>query len=235
MQFDDWMRSQSLSEASISKYYIAVKGVLSDWAQDAGIIERSLLDIRNAAEFSNVVLKIKELPIFKSRDSAGNQMYSAALKKYAQYLYHNSQPSIEADIEAILVDQNTKATDKVRLVNARIGQGKYRKDLIDLWQGRCCITSYSEISMLLASHIKPWSQCSNAERLDKYNGLLLLPNLDKAFDSGLISFEETGEIRISSHLKEPALLGINKNMRIDLKQEHIPYLSYHNENIFRDA
>ena len=29
------------------------------------------------------------------------------------------------------------------------------------------------------SHIKPWRDADNQERLDAYNGLLLLPNYDK--------------------------------------------------------
>lgn len=61
--------------------------------------------------------------------------------------------------------------------------------------------------MLVASHIKPWRDSNNQERLDKFNGLLLLANLDKAFDLGFILFTDTGLVMISSQLEEPQFLG----------------------------
>ena len=41
----------------------------------------------------------------------------------------------------------------------------------------------------LASHTKPWSACTHVERLDPFNGLMLTPNLDGAFDGGLVTFD----------------------------------------------
>ena len=107
------------------------------------------------------------------------------------YSQENSDIKIESDIAQIIEEKNVSVTDKLAIVNARIGQGRYRKQLIDLW-GRCSVTGYNEPSLLIASHIKPWRGSSNEERLDRYNGLLLQPNLDKAFDTGLISFSEAG-------------------------------------------
>ena len=62
--------------------------------------------------------------------------------------------------------------------------------------------------MLVASHIKPWRDSNNQERLDKFNGLLLLANLDKAFDLGFISFADTGLVMISCQLEAPEVLGL---------------------------
>jgi 5-methylcytosine-specific restriction protein A len=56
--------------------------------------------------------------------------------------------------------------------------------------------------LLKASHIKPWRDSDNAERLDIYNGLLLIPNLDSAFDKGYISFDDGGKIIISDMIKD---------------------------------
>jgi predicted restriction endonuclease len=66
----------------------------------------------------------------------------------------------------------------------------------------------------VASHIKPWRASDNTERLDTYNGLLLLPNLDKAFDLGFITFTERGRIIVSNQLEESGKLGIDSGMRI---------------------
>jgi len=90
-------------------------------------------------------------------------------------------------------------TTKKRLVDARLGQGRFRKDVIALWGGMRCIVSGVALSeLLVASHIKPWRTSSNDERLDSCNGLLLATHLDKAFDKYLISFQAGGDIcRIS--------------------------------------
>jgi predicted restriction endonuclease len=89
--------------------------------------------------------------------------------------------------------------------------------------------------MLRASHIKPWRACNNEERLDHFNGLLLMPNLDLAFDNGLITFNKEGEIIISDILSnsDADLLGLKSNIRVKLNPRHQPYMQYHRESIFR--
>lgn len=107
-------------------------------------------------------------------------------------------------------DGNTNLTNTEREVigQGRIGQDKFRSDLINYWKS-CAITGCKIIEILKASHIKPWRDSTNIERLDLYNGILLIPNLDSAFDSGLISFEDNGKIMISNRLSkaEAAMLG----------------------------
>ncbi|MER2512621.1 MAG: HNH endonuclease, partial [Nitrosomonas ureae] len=106
---------------------------------------------------------------------------------------------------------------------------------VQYWQ--CCsVTGCKQIELLRASHIKPWRDSSNAERLDVFNGLLLLPNLDACFDSGLISFDDNGEIIISGDLAKTTLahLGINSSLKLlQVEQRHKVFLSYHRENVFR--
>ncbi|MBS4050496.1 MAG: HNH endonuclease, partial [Methylomonas sp.] len=85
---------------------------------------------------------------------------------------------------------------------------------------------------LIASHIKPWCKSSNSERIDPHNGFLLLPNLDKAFDLGFITFTDSGEICISSKFSEYDVLGVSKAMKILIKEKNKPYLAYHQSNVF---
>ena len=75
----------------------------------------------------------------------------------------------------------------------------YRNELLDLWGG-CAVTGCQNLSVLIASHIKAYKDCEEAERYDKYNGLLLTPCYDKVFDLYLISFADTGEIMIFNSL-----------------------------------
>jgi hypothetical protein len=67
----------------------------------------------------------------------------------------------------------------------------------------------------------------------EYNGLLLLPNLDRAFDLGYTTFDETGNIQISKMLKNPEQAGIWDSMQITLREEHQGCLEYHREYVFK--
>ena len=59
-----------------------------------------------------------------------------------------------------------------------------------------------------------------------------MPNLDKTFDLGYISFDKKGLIQISNQLEEHERLGIKESMRIKLEKNHQPYMEYHREVIF---
>ncbi len=118
------------------------------------------------------------------------------------------------------------------MVNTRMGQGTFRKQLIEMWKG-CSVTGYKNTQMLVASHIKPWREANNTERLDKYNGLLLLANLDKAFDLGFISFQNSGKLMISSQLEAPEVLGLRDDMIFNVHREHKKYLDHHRKILFK--
>jgi hypothetical protein len=85
-------------------------------------------------------------------------------------------------------------TQREVLVQARVGQGKFKADVTRLWgKGEACtLTSIALPELLIASHIKPWRHASNVERLDPANGLLLAVHVDKLFDRHLLSFEAQG-------------------------------------------
>ncbi len=89
-------------------------------------------------------------------------------------------------------------------------------------------------SLLKASHIKPWRVSNDYERLDHFNGLLLVPNLDTAFDSGLIAFRDSGEVIISTLFKDPQTLGVDHLMSIETEPSHYPYLDYHRQKVFKE-
>lgn len=126
-------------------------------------------------------------------------------------------------------------TEVESLVSSRRGQGKYRKSLIELWQ-RCSVTGCEQVELLKASHIKPWRDSSNEERLDPYNGLLLTPNLDTLFDSGMISFDRNGEVLISESLDSSVLSAMNVEPSLKLRslsEETAKYLNYHRKFIYQ--
>lgn len=138
--------------------------------------------------------------------------------------------SADADIEAAQSELVGLAeTERTAVVKARKGQGKYRTDLLNLWIG-CAVTGCASEAMLRASHLKPWRQSTNAERLNPYNGLLLTPNLDQALDGCLISFTDDGALLISSTLsrEDTEALGLHPTMKLRfVRHEHKEFLAYH--------
>ncbi len=131
---------------------------------------------------------------------------------------------------------NYSAKDREAIVKARIGQGEFRKRLIRFWGG-CAVTSCDCMEILVASHIKPWRDCVGKEAIDQMNGLLLLPNLDRAFDRGLISFTDDGQILMARALTDnlAKTLGINQDMRLrKILHYHHVYLKYHRQHIFME-
>ena len=119
-----------------------------------------------------------------------------ALGAYLEYRKRDTPEELEKDVDDIISDDAISVTEKAAYISARVGEGKYRNDLICYWE-RCALTGFSGFRFLVASHIKPWRESSNSERLDLYNGLLLLPNIDKAFDPGFITFADKGQIIVS--------------------------------------
>ena len=129
------------------------------------------------------------------------------------------------------------STEVERLVKQRVGQDIFRNALIAFWQGRCAVTGLEVVSLLRASHIKPWADCeNNQERLDVFNGLLLAPHLDALFDGGWITFDDAGRLVKSTLLNNAAaqVLGITGEMDlVYMAEEHRAYLVYHRRNVFQ--
>ncbi|MGY0194573.1 HNH endonuclease [Leptothrix sp. BB-4] len=124
------------------------------------------------------------------------------------------------------------ATERAALILARIGQGRYRADLLDIWDGRCALTGCAVPAALIASHAKAWRDCSHAERLDPHNGLLLAASVDRLFDAGLIGFDDRGRLLMNPSLSAGDLATIGVAPGARLRQVHPalkPYLRHHRE------
>lgn len=153
-------------------------------------------------------------------------------------IYQRPQNNPVQDLEQYRASyENLPKTEREAIVQSRLGQGKFRTQLIDYWS-RCAVTGCEEIRVLRASHIKPWRVSDTSERLDVYNGLLLTPNLDVLFDIGLISFNDNGRIITNPSLTNESMyqLGLQSDMRIQeslLTERHQEYLYYHRMYVFK--
>jgi len=110
--------------------------------------------------------------------------------------------SEEDDIDSEIA-RDIPVTDRQAMVKARVGQGIFRDQVLSLWSYQCAVTGCGIQEVLRASHIKPWSESTDEERLDPYNGLPLLATLDALFDKHLIAFDSKGKMLISSELDNP--------------------------------
>lgn len=138
--------------------------------------------------------------------------------------------TIDEAINKIAESKGLNETEKDALVKVRIGQGKYRAALDDIWKG-CALTGIKCRDLLRASHIKAWRDAEAHERIDPFNGLLLAAHLDALFDKGLISFDSNGFILISDLISESDLnkLSIDKSMQLEMPPETHEYMKCHRE------
>jgi hypothetical protein len=139
----------------------------------------------------------------------------------------------EFDIEELKQRSDIKQTQREALIQARLGQGRFRRDLFSQWRG-CAVLGCAISSVLRASHIKPWRKCSDQERLDPANGLLLVANLDALFNDGLITFADDGEMIASDRLatEERHVLRIQGRLLKKPSERQRVYLKYHRDNEF---
>jgi hypothetical protein len=172
--------------------------------------------------------------VTKSHFGFALSISSVGLASLAELMSNASISTLEGKVRLLGTKKNP-LTERERLATARIGQGEFRSALIATWGGVCPIADVDHLALLRASHIKPWSVSSNAERLDPFNGILLCAHVDALFDRRLISFENDGRMLISSGLgtTNPSKLGLKADHAIaELDDRHKPYLAYHRAHVF---
>jgi putative restriction endonuclease len=143
----------------------------------------------------------------------------------------------EGDAAAALLDDMQRlrdvpsSTERDALTKARLGQGLFRHRVAEL-EPTCRVTGLARQQFLVASHIKPWRDCDNQERLSGANGLLLSPHVDKLFDRHWISFDAGGELICEHDAAREALRcwGIEgANLIRPFSREQEQFLSTHRE------
>lgn len=191
-----------------------------------GLLERGLVievlvdgikGFQITADGCNAIEKLGELPNLKDKASCINY----------RYLLGGTLAEDYAEIEGL---RNVGQTTKQALWNARRGQGKFRQQVLRVWENRCSVTGSRITEAIQASHIKPWKLSSNSERLDPHNGLLLIASLHALFDAGLISFTSSGMLLASACLTKPEqeIYGtIGKSLRKKPNAKMAEYLAFH--------
>ena len=173
-------------------------------------------------------------PLVELRDALSEEFYGSE-EEDAAPLDAIDDPF--ADIDAAEPEfAGLTITERVSVIKARIGQGVFRNEVLGRWDGCCAVTGVSVGAVLVASHIKPWCDCTNDERIDPCNGLPLIGTLDRLFDAGLITFFDDGRMLVSSMLPKDELsaLGVSYGMRLrEARAELAPFLEHHRAHRFR--
>ncbi|MCG2592213.1 HNH endonuclease [Ramlibacter sp. XY19] len=131
-------------------------------------------------------------------------------------------------------DSGESATTRLVEIQARVGQGRFREDLLRFWGDKCAVTNLSCPELLRASHVKPWATSTPKQRRDPHNGLLLAAHLDAMFDKGLISFDDGGKMLISPRLarEERDYFGLPRSLRAAPGTALKAYLAHHRSQVF---
>lgn len=159
------------------------------------------------------------------------QAYWEALGTIAAVL----APPEPTDEEVVRDTSITGPTFREQLIRARRGQGVFRANVL-LREDNCRVTKVNEPRHLKASHIKPWRDATDSERLDGANGLLLSPHIDHLFDEGYITFSRDQELVIVPEVRDTLLdaWGIDAGVRVgEFSREQSGYLEYHRINVFK--
>lgn len=134
--------------------------------------------------------------------------------------------------------------DRPTVAAARANQSYFRNALLENYERRCCLTGLGIEPLLVASHIKPWSEADPAtERLSPENGLLLNALHDRAFDEGLITIDRELRVVVSRRVPRMAegspehdYLWQFHRRRIEVPGPFRPkreFIEYHNDVVFK--
>ncbi|MGH2083458.1 HNH endonuclease [Aerococcus urinaeequi] len=158
--------------------------------------------------------------------------YSNGIVGYTQDL------TVQEEIEIEKIEESSKSNNKkTSLINARVGQGKYREELLNDMP-YCPFTNINDERLLIASHIKPWAKSNDKEKIDPNNGFIFSPTYDALFDKGLITFLDDGTLIVSEFVtpmnQKRLDIETGKNIHIDrfINDERKSYLKYHRKYIY---
>ncbi|MFP9128554.1 HNH endonuclease [Niallia sp. BSM11] len=223
------------------------------WEKDGWLVNAKYIDLQEPITYKDYmgdILKIQDkkyAPFNKSgrgntgylfrvsKDLAGfffeliEKKNGVSLKMFQ--IENELQKEIVNEIEKGLTEAITlDKTEKETIIKSRIGHSAFKKALF-VTEQKCRICGMKDERFLIASHIKPWSESNNQERLDVHNGLLLCPNHDALFDKMYITFDETGNIMVKQSLDEATkiLLNINERMHINMNEQQQNYMNWHRE------
>ena len=214
---------------------------IQHWSNEYQIDITPIIELKEPCDFKELIPSLK---LFEdSKKWSGKIQGPNAIRELSEHDFFTLENHVaykkrlENSIEqeyANIESNKILETEKVSISKLRIGQGTFKKSLLNKYKG-CKICGFDCEMLLIASHIKPWKDSDNNERLNDDNGFLLCPHHDAVFDKGLIAFSDDGKIMISSLLndKNKTLVNINHNIVIKIEEQQREYIKWHRDNILK--
>lgn len=110
---------------------------------------------------------------------------------------------VEPDDTPLPLPKTIAETEVLTIIRARRVQSFFRAAVLTSYNSRCAITGLAEPRLLNSSHIIPWSR-SVERRADPTNGICFNALFDRAFDRGLLSFDDDLRVILSRRLRTAA-------------------------------
>ena len=180
---------------------------------------------------------ISYLSIMKVRSQNGKIYYYCRIFiDYKSDIVKYESP-LEVQEEEKIQHSNLSESKKKNIIEARQGQGEYRRKLIEDCQF-CPFTLVNDERLLIASHIKPWVKSSDTEKVDFKNGFALTPTYDRLFDQGYITFGSDRTVTVSPWISPMNQKRLNiydgmKLSKLQLDEDREKYLVYHREFVYK--
>lgn len=125
--------------------------------------------------------------------------------EYDRQVLESAIMSCSPEIKDLLLkadDAPIRGEDVIKECKVRVGQAQLRAKCLELAGGKCMVTGIHCPELLVASHIKPWRDCSKDEKTDARNVLCLSPFYDALFDKHLMTVYPDMSIRYSPKLRD---------------------------------
>lgn len=128
-----------------------------------------------------------------SNDGELHEKADASRARASQGVLSFVDADFDADFDAAESDSDLRER-QITVVAVRRGQANFRAKLLDVYEGRCCVTGCDLVDALEAAHISPYRgpQSNNPQ-----NGLLLRADIHTLFDLGLIAVDEHKKVVLS--------------------------------------
>lgn len=132
--------------------------------------------------------------------------------------------------------------ERERVVKIRVNQSLFREMIMAAYNETCCITGLRNRDLLIASHIRSWSEDA-ANRMNPRNGLALNSLHDRAFELGIVAVDRQYKILVSRSILQGSdkvahsLLAKYHGKRLKLPNKLLPdpeLLESHKKERFKD-
>jgi hypothetical protein len=219
-----------LIDTLIENGKLTIEDIIALMTVDIGNVKQSYL---TRVELDEYVIRAKQINFI---DRKYNQIsyLTNLLRKLDDIVFVNNELYFTEDAKQIFAESIETTTRKRNPYLHLIYKNQLKEESFSVYNDEKCMVEQLSYPTLIASHIKPFIKSNENEAYDPNNGILLSRNIDSLFDLGYITFNDSGKIIFSNHLKKD-IFNFFSSYRLDkrfLNKKRLEYLTYHRNEIF---